>query len=596
TTTLVVDASSSELGAAGTFGFHPISPLSVPIQRMSSILDIHVHHPHLSDFQTKRTAEISYPPPAPVEPLSEVIRRLELVSAQMHNLRLAARNARNPDGKLELLEKTIEGDGADLANAVKGPNMSVLIPLEHVKLRDRPGKFFTFTGYLCDFTDQGILDLIVFYNNDFGIVEEDGLDEPIIMIIEKRPLPDDPTPSDSPPSYETVNAASSAAVFPIEKSLPSPTIVSPVTPLASPSLLSPTAVPLTKTPSSSGAKGKGRAGTSWFGFMASKSTREVQSTVLGLVRDLVKEQHHNTSAALAILESCSEACSGYDLTMSAVLQEKSIEGHTPMYWAIVKRPPEDDDHGHKDGGAVPDLLTALISYATPLNPQTIADIRHACLLTSDQVLFQRLRMSPEFSPLSGTDEMLLGANIPPDLISVENMDGDEGGFAADFVIAHFQKRMLVSKSIQLDFIARARMWRLEFLIAERSRQNEPKEGSWCISLSLLENSSPTWIDSRLLIPEPIAPTSNPSPLPNEGPSQPTSPSLMDRVRSKTQVVRPKPTISIRLKANHQLVAPPHRSRHEKVSSTIMVSLDESVSGASLQYTLSSLSRNTTEPI
>lgn len=175
-----------------------------------------------------------------------------------------------------------------------------------------------------------------------------------------------------------------------------------------------------------------------------------------LIRDLVKEQSQNSAASLAILESCADACAGYDLALSALLQLKSIEGHTPMYWAIVKRAPDNDDEEEKEEHAKAglDLLTALISYATPLNPNTIADIRHACLLTSDQLLFQRLRMSPEFSPLSGTDEMLLGANIPPDAIAVENVPGDEGAFTVNFEIAHFQKRMLISKRVQLDFIAR----------------------------------------------------------------------------------------------------------------------------------------------
>ncbi|KAG6888355.1 hypothetical protein C0995_009048 [Termitomyces sp. Mi166 len=280
----------------------------------------------------------------------------------------------------------------------------------------------------------------------------------IRMIIDKQPLPDDPTPSDSPPSYETVNSDPTHAKFYNEKQLEPVNISPSPTHADSSAPLSPKPIPITKSPSSSTTKGKAKSTSSWFGFMASKPTREVHATVLGLIRDLVKVQNQNSAASLAILESCAEACSGYDLTLSSILQEKSIEGHTPMYWAIVKRPPDGDEERSGNGNAngIPDLLTALISYATPLNPTTIADIRHACLLTSDQLLFQRLCMSPEFSPLSGTDEMLLGATIPPDAISVENVAGDEGAFTVNFEIAQFQKRMLISKRIQLDFIARGK--------------------------------------------------------------------------------------------------------------------------------------------
>lgn len=264
------------------------------------------------------------------------------------------------------------------------------------------------------------------------------------MIIDNKPtLPDDHVPSEAPPSYDALDSS----VFNDAKTSRY------IQPLSSPPLsaYSPsTSTPIVKSPSSSSAKGKAKANSSWFGFNSSKNGRQVHTTVLGLIRDLVREQRSNSTAALGILESCAEACSGYDMSLSTILQEKSIEEHTPLYWAIVKRAPD----GEEDGTATPDLLTALISFASPLTPQTISDVRHACLLTSDQALFQRLRMSPEFAPLSGTDEMLLGGIISPDEITVEDMPGDEGAFAVNFSVAHFQKRMLVSKRIELDFIAR----------------------------------------------------------------------------------------------------------------------------------------------
>lgn len=284
------------------------------------------------------------------------------------------------------------------------------------------------------------------------------------MIIDKQPLPDDPTPSEAPPSYDGLEGVPG-------RPLQDTKVVTPIhiSPVPSPSLIVP---PLTKSPSSSSnLKGKGRANNSWFNFNASRTTREVRTTVLGLVRDLVREQDSNSRASLSILESCAEACSGYSLSLSTLLQEKSIEGHSPLYWAIVKRPPDGDE----DEFAIPDLLTALISFASPLTPDTISDVRHACLLTSDQLLFQRLRMSPEFAPLSGTDEMLLGASIPPDEITVEDVPGDEGAFAVNFEVVHFQKRMLVSKHIELDFIARG-VWYIVLLFSVLTRSHQPECG------------------------------------------------------------------------------------------------------------------------
>lgn len=134
------------------------------------------------------------------------------------------------------------------------------------------------------------------------------------------------------------------------------------------------------------------------------------------------------------------------------MQTKFIEDHTPFYWAIVKRLP--DGHHDVEESQGPDLISALISYASPLNPETIREIRLACLATSDQKLFQRLRLTPDFHSVSGVEQMLLGVSTPLDEIEVEDVSPDGGAFAMDFVIPHFHKRMVVSKQIALEFIAR----------------------------------------------------------------------------------------------------------------------------------------------
>ena len=262
-------------------------------------------------------------------------------------------------------------------------------------------------------------------------------DEQRTMIV-KPPLPEDQIPVDAPPSYNAAESGTaSTSYLPDEKS--------PI-PLTLPSSQSP--VKRSSGPSRNSTKSKGPA--AWFSFGVSRTTKEVHTTVLGLVRDLVK-QHYSAPGASGILDSCAEACDAYDLSFSSILQELSIENHTPIHWAIVKRPsepPNPDDY---------DLVTALLSRSAPLQPSTISDIRLACLLTSDQALFQRLRLSPVFSPMSGTDEMLLGASIPPDVIAVEHVEGDAGAFVANFEILAFQKRMRVSNRINLEFIARGKI-------------------------------------------------------------------------------------------------------------------------------------------
>jgi len=383
------------------------------------------------------------------------------------------------------------------------------------------------------------------------------------------------TPSEAPPAYDSVTNPASGdpgtRSYGDTKSSPLP----PSGSLSSRSIpLSPSAA---RSPRLSSAQSTGPF--QWLNFSSSRTAREVRTTVLGLVRDLVRQQNSTSVESRGILESCAEACSSHSLSFSSLLQEKSIEGHTPLYWAIIKRSSDSQAEDY-----VPDFLTSLLSYSSPLTATTRSDIRLACLLTSDQALFQRLRLSAEFSPLSGTDEILLGATLPLDGIAVHDLPGDEGAFAVDFEIVQFQKRMRISKSIVLEFIARSRLWRLSFGIATVQYPGSPRVGSWCVTLSLLETSPPTWIDSQLLISEPVRlpPSSNlTNANDNEAPATSVSPSG-GFFSSRSE--KPKPTISLRLKSQRRLSPAPRR--HD-TQTEIVVSLEDSVMAASLQYAGSS---------
>jgi hypothetical protein len=282
------------------------------------------------------------------------------------------------------------------------------------------------------------------------------------MILDKQPLPDDAVPFEAPPSYETLGGSSSSArngdyppekVAKIEQTQAGPSShpyppTSPVSP--TPALISP------NLSSSRSEKGKARPGNWKFKFTESpeaRKEREIRKTILDLLRDVIQQHLCNPQAAVGILQSCAHACTTHSVSFSTLLQEKSIENRTPLYWTIVKRLP--DEHQEIEDHQGPDLLSALLSYASPLTQATITELRLACLATSDQTLFHRLRQSPEFAPVSGVNQMLLGVTMSPDDIAVEDLPGDVGGFAVDFVIPHFNKRMTVAREIHLEFIARS---------------------------------------------------------------------------------------------------------------------------------------------
>ena len=186
--------------------------------------------------------------------------------------------------------------------------------------------------------------------------------------------------------------------------------------------------------------------------------------------------------------------------------------------------------------------------------------------------------------------MLLGGTIPPDNIEVEDVPGGGGAFVVTFEVLHFHKRMVVSKQVGLEFIARSecctffsfwflkihgvdRMWRLEFLIVPETGLDHYRPGSWCIALSLLETSPPTWIDSRLIIPEATSP---PSDKHSDHGNTPVSASSRFKLPSNASKAKP---IELRLQAKRQL----ETSRKGLPSNRILAMLQDSLMGANLQY-------------
>ncbi|KAI0653341.1 hypothetical protein C8Q70DRAFT_641850 [Cubamyces menziesii] len=433
------------------------------------------------------------------------------------------------------------------------------------------------------------------------------------MIVDKSPLPGDEVniePEDAPPSYDA-SVVSPPPLHRDEKAGPSNTSSthsstqnnssSPISP-KSPST-APSHKPGGKRPSS----------TSWFNFGPSaRATKEVRATIKGLLRDLVKQT--DAQGALGVLESCADACRTYDLSLSTLLQERSIEGHTPLYWSIINRPSAESSDASSPTPTPTqesierdrDVVMALLSHAAPLTDATVDEIRLACLHASDHGLFQRLRRSPAFAPLSGSDEIILGGTVPVDDVEVEDVPGDEAGFVVNFRIPMFQKRMRISQEITLEFIAKGRLWLLRFLVAKQSDSRlgyqHMRAGSWVVALSLLPHSPPTWIDSRLVIEDPRSRTAQ-SPISTSASAFPSLPSsqsssgpptsLSEAVEGMVQQVaresegplawrdKPKPKIELRIKRSEQLTAP--TSPWSTCHPVIAVSLEEDVRANSLQF-------------
>ncbi|KAK7691941.1 hypothetical protein QCA50_005346 [Cerrena zonata] len=323
--------------------------------------------------------------------------------------------------------------------------------------------------------------------------------------------------------------------------------------------------------SAGSSKLKGKA-SSWFPFgQAARTAKEVRATVTNLLKEIVYLQEED--AWTSVLRSCVEVCKLHSIPLCDMLQELSVEGHTPIYWAIIKRPPPSKRRLERDL----DLVTTLLVLAEPLNAATASDIQRACVDMCDGELFQHLRRSPGFIRLSGTDQLLLETSVAPDDVQVRDVSGNEGGFIAFILIKQFQKRMRVSKTVAVEFLARGRIWQLKFINTvkrERYAGKHYDKGKWLVLIQLLEHSPPTPFSSRLVINDNV-------PLPNARivSHLPYAPRVPNAIRTPTA------EFHIKSSKDHPLVAVT-----EKHPTAICIPLDQTEQGNSLQFDGSSYIR------
>ena len=350
--------------------------------------------------------------------------------------------------------------------------------------------------------------------------------------------------SDAPPPYQHVLRSSSDSKVNLSRS-PDPSQTSP--PRRPPKTCRKAAAPSSR----------------WFPtsiFGLSKTAKQVRTATQEFLRDLLSQARPSEHEWLSLLSNCTETCNAQGLSFSALLQEPFVEGHLPVYWAILKRPPT-TAAAAKTGRASPAnnsdpdaLVLAILDASFPINAASVADARLACVTVSDNSLFVRLGQRYEaFSPRSGTDRVLLGGSDMVDTVSVEEARGSgsnvSAAFTVRFSITQFQLRMRVSKQARIEFIARGtffplelrgsrvilnisfvffvclfvractgRLWYLAFSVAGPNTgpaHYTSRAGEWLFSLGLAEPSSPTWVDAHLSIVDRNPP---PSPLSTLDPS------------------------------------------------------------------------------
>ncbi|KAK0469148.1 uncharacterized protein EV420DRAFT_1633578 [Desarmillaria tabescens] len=217
---------------------------------------------------------------------------------------------------------------------------------------------------------------------------------------------------------------------------------------------------------------------------------QVKTTITALIHDLVRPHSMSTAPPCReILESCSEACNSRSLNLSSIIQDHNIEGHTSIYWAIINGPRFAEGENQ--------VLTALLQFSQPLEESTVSELRWACLAKSDQPLFQHLQRKLNLNPRSKMDKMILSSDAEYDEVHFLETDPSANKFTVDVHIKQFQKRLVVGTIVYVEFIAKARMWRLQFY----NRTKWSGDQSLYANLTLMERSPSTNITATLGIAE-----------------------------------------------------------------------------------------------
>ncbi|KAG8867110.1 hypothetical protein FRB98_004380, partial [Tulasnella sp. 332] len=149
-----------------------------------------------------------------------------------------------------------------------------------------------------------------------------------------------------------------------------------------------------------------------------------------------------------------------------IAQERSIQGHTPLYWTIVKigstaasnsnlGSPRSQNASLRSTeiSELPAVFDVLASL--PLTLHTYADAIQACMLTWSHIMFERLlpHSTHPVLRIPGGDGTSSGVIIT--VVNAEDAEGAiTGAFRAQALIKDFQRRLRVLKDIKVEFVAR----------------------------------------------------------------------------------------------------------------------------------------------
>ena len=225
--------------------------------------------------------------------------------------------------------------------------------------------------------------------------------------------------------------------------------------------------------------------------ISTKTQADALATVRASIRNLLQREM-TLDESYGIVSSCASTCHSNRLDFSCILQERSIEGHSPIFWAILSRYNSFRNLSFMPHNLVEQTKQFLIWFLSHVTQMTVvgrAELRSVALVVADNDLLQRLHALPGVNQLSGIERVLLIdlarsvawkdkkdertdneradlQNERPtqvvhsfgDVAEVKESSlgsgKDTGLFNVSLAITMFQRRMRVSREISIEFIAK----------------------------------------------------------------------------------------------------------------------------------------------
>jgi len=194
----------------------------------------------------------------------------------------------------------------------------------------------------------------------------------------------------------------------------------------------------------------------WSWMLSNK--KRARATVLSCIRDLVttKKITPSSESVTQIANACAAALPRAEFLN--LLQSLNIEGHTPLYWAILSGRLE--------------VFRAFTKFISIWSYICASDLRLACMATNNHALFMQMdlrryigrtskpfcrRVSILISYLSADDAPLRRSlDYPPDDVKVQLEEGDVLNGHKFVVLFRFkmcQKRLCILKDVSTEFVA-----------------------------------------------------------------------------------------------------------------------------------------------